>query len=609
MNIIKGYTDSLMNGMTGYDWSAEPTSQNHVMGVNPLPIKIKIRDYIFYTLKDLKRVNGPQAKGETVEFDGWVLIEDPAAAETLMIAFDPRGSVTSNDADAQLLRLRVTQEDDCLVLDGGQGLHIGQPDVFIKVNHGDIDDAINHFRFFLQNHVLPPLTSLDPQLSYNVWYTDDAAERLYLEDAEFAAWMGFDVFTIDASWNEGGSVTPATNDWGAGLGSYQASAVKFPHGIRYLSDKVHELGLQFGLWVDPQNVDSRRVRSGEIPHHWVAQIKGRDLQCDHPTLSLMTELCLGNPEVVTWLKQELARVFAAWRVDWVKWDPSGTASYSCDRADHGHGSEDGARAYFDGRREIMHDLFEKFPALNGWECISDMQISRVNPVDSRYTCFLPAYVNQFVTGPMVGPHVWGSMEYTFGTHESALSLPDAKYYEASFLDYFFRRILAKGGLSMGNITGIVSQRLRNAPLGYNDAFKRNMLQFKRIRHLYREDTYRNNLLEHEEQWRALQYVKRDASEAVLYVFRDGGVQTANIVRLRGLDEHAEYQVSSFNERPGKEKMIGGCELMRDGLTMTLPHPYLAKANYQLAKMDEATRAEFEKQLIYGSDVIVMTKMN
>lgn len=580
---------------------------NELETKNPFPLRLETRRHRFVNLRNMETVEGPAAVGETVEIDGWAFIEDLDSHETWVIAFDTRGSVTSNDTEEKHMRLRIRKEMDHLEIDSGIGLGTGKPQVFVHRGKGDLDDAINGFRDFLQNHVLPPLTDIDPQLSYNVWYTDAAAERLYLEDAEFAAWMGFDVFTIDASWNEGGSIVPATNDWGAGLGSYVESRVKFPHGIRYLSDRVHALGLKFGLWVDPQNVDTRRVTSGEIPESWVARIDGKDLQCDHPTLSLMTELCLGNPEVVEWLKRELSRVLGEWRVDWVKWDPSGTASYNCNRTDHGHGCEDGAKAYFRGRREIMTYLFEKFPHLNGWECIFDMEICRVNPLEGHYRNVLPAYMNRFVTGPMVGPHVWGSMEYTFGTPESQDSLPASPYYEASYMDYFFRRILCAGGLSMGNITGIVSQRLRNAPLGYNDAFKRNMLQYKQYRHLYTEDCYRTGLLDPSDNWNALQYVKRDASEALLYVFRNGGSQGKGILRLRGLDSDAEYTVASWNQRPGKERTFSGRDLTKDGIEVTLPDPYLAKANYSLDRMEETTRKAFEAQLVYGSDVLVLTR--
>lgn len=53
-----------------------------------------------------------------------------------------------------------------------------------------------------------------------------------------------------------------------------------------------------------------------------------------------------------------------------------------------------------------------------------------------------------------------------------------------------------------------------------------MLQYKQYRHLYTEDCYRTGLLDPSDNWNALQYVKRDASEALLYVFRNGEVRAS-----------------------------------------------------------------------------------
>ena len=41
------------------------------------------------------------------------------------------------------------------------------------------------------------------------------------------------------------------NDWTLGLGSYEESKEKFPHGLKNLSDAVHAEGLKFGIWIDP----------------------------------------------------------------------------------------------------------------------------------------------------------------------------------------------------------------------------------------------------------------------------------------------------------------------------------------------------------------------
>jgi len=313
--------------------------------------------------------------------------------------------------------------------------------------------------------------------------------------------------------------------------------------------------------------------------------------------------------VVEWLKNELARIIEEWHVDWIKWDPSGTVSYLCNRTDHGHAAGDGGYAHVKGRREIMNYLIKRFPHLSGWECIFDMRNASVNPINPRCKYILPAYANHFVTGPMVGPYVWGSLEYVFGTSDSEHSLQYSTYYEVSYLDYFFRRLMAQGGLSMGNITGLVSQRLKNAPPGFNDAFKRNIIHFKQYRHMFKEDIYRSKLLENEDKWHAVQYCARDASEAVVFIFRDGSPKGLNRLKLRGLDTSACYKLNSLNQRPGKEKIVRGYELVNEGLDVNLPDPYLATANYKLECMEPDVRREFEKQLQFGSDIIILTRID
>ena len=95
-----------------------------------------------------------------------------------------------------------------------------------------------------------------------------------------------------------------------------------------------------------------------------------------------------------------------------------------------------------------------------------------------------------------------------------------------------------------------------------------MLNFKQYRHLLLEDVYHPKLAV-PEGWSALEYVKPDASEAVLFVFRDRSEAAENRVKLRGLEPQANYLVTSLNERPGRDRTIAGQELMAKGLKI---HP-------------------------------------
>ena len=70
----------------------------------------------------------------------------------------------------------------------------------------------------------------------------------------------------------------------------------------------------------------------------------------------------------------------------IKWDPSATMSYECNRTDHGHGRTDGAYAAYRGRLEIMRvfcsSAFLVFPDLNAIRLYNTR-----GPIPARRTCF------------------------------------------------------------------------------------------------------------------------------------------------------------------------------------------------------------------------------
>lgn len=108
---------------------------------------------------------------------------------------------------------------------------------------------------------------------------------------------------------------------------------------------------------------------------------------------------------------------------------------------------------------------------------------------------------------------------------------------------------------------------------------------------------------------AVEYCKRDASEAVLLVFRDGSPAGSNHVKLRGLDESADYLLTSLNLRPGREKTISGMELVNTGIKVNLPDPYLSTPDCKIEDYQGDIRKDMEKQIQYGSDVIILIRIN
>jgi alpha-galactosidase len=444
---------------------------------------------------------------------------------------------------------------------------------------------------YLKRFVFPAPLPNSPLAVYCIWYTAPRSEELLLDELKFARRIGFEVFYHDASWYEGSSIVPGTNDWSLGLGSYRENLQKFPNGMAAFSRNVRSAGMKFGLWVDPGNVDSRRVTSGEIPDKWLAKIDGKPLQSKHPSLSPMTQLCLGDPEVVAWIEKNLTHIIGEWNLEWLKWDPSGTVNNNCNRTDHGHAARNGSYAAWRGKMQIWSYLAKTFPSLSGFECDPSLQYSRTNPGPRA---LLPGgYEYEFITGPMVSPLVWGS-PYTMKGELTG------DWYSASALDYNIRKHFMHGFV-FGNIDGMISQRLSAAPAGYIEAFQRNLLFFKQYRHLLLEDVYHPKL-RLPENWSSVEYVKADSSEAVVFAFRDGGSVPRNNLKLRGLEPTATYRVTSLNDRPGRDRTFSGSELGASGLDVKLPDDWLVKG-------DGLPDPRYQNQLTYGSDVILLRKVS
>ena len=105
----------------------------------------------------------------------------------------------------------------------------------------------------------PRPVSTDRPVTLNVWeavYFDHSLEPL-LELAERAARVGVERYVLDDGWFGG------RRDDHAGLGDWVVSPDAWPHGLHPLIDRVRDLGMQFGLWVEPEmvNTDSDVARA------------------------------------------------------------------------------------------------------------------------------------------------------------------------------------------------------------------------------------------------------------------------------------------------------------------------------------------------------------
>jgi len=575
--------------------------------INPVFLTLKTPSGGLKTYTSAKGQHGfflDKDASEKRDVPDWLVLENEAAGESILVGGEPglgilgwkavvQRSATGTVIHAGTILIK-DKNGPPAIFELAPGRSVETPISFFAIAKGDSDNAGNETFRYLKHYVFQAPLPDTPLVTYCIWLTERNSEVLLLKELDLAKRVGFDVFYHDATWYEGASVVPGMNDWTLGLGSYQENKEKFPHGIKNLSDAVHAMGLKFGLWIDPGNVDAARVESGEIPTEWLAMVDGKTIGTTHPSLAVTKQLCLGDPKVVSWIEKQLGDIIEKWHLEWIKWDPSSTVTYECNRTDHGHGKTDGAYAAYRGRLEILRYLMERFPNLSGFECDPSLQYARTNP--GPQTLLPGGYTNEFITGPMLSPNVWGSLA-TAGKGDAGGEYLTARWYNASALDYYFRKHFTHG-VTFGNINGMSSQFLSAAPPGFVEALERNLMFFKQYRRLLLEDVYHPTVSD--EGWSSIEYVKEDSTESVVYIFRDKSNKADTSVRLRGLEGNAKYRVTSLNDRPGREREMTGEALMK-GIAVHLPNEWLARG-------DGTFNPEFEDQQTYGSDILLLKRI-
>ena len=198
-----------------------------------------------------------------------------------------------------------------------------------------------------------PIASL---VTYNTWFAygteiDDTSMRA---EMDHAAALGVELFVIDAGWYPGtGAAGPF--DFDAGLGSWTADPARFPNGLGPLREYAHSLGMQFGLWAEPERVNLSLVGAPGVEEAWLAT-EGGQYGSDHAG-----QICLANAAARQWLMDRLTTLLDDVQPDYLKWDNN--MFVNCDRDGHGHGSTDGNFAHTGALYDMLSQLRERYPGM------------------------------------------------------------------------------------------------------------------------------------------------------------------------------------------------------------------------------------------------------
>ena len=249
-----------------------------------------------------------------------------------------------------------------------------------------------------------------------VYFDHDLGRLTALADA--AARVGVERYVLDDGWFHG------RRDDTAGLGDWWVDSDVWPDGLAPLIDTVTGLGMQFGLWVEPEmvNPDSDLARAHP---DWMLQAAGR-LPVEGRQQQVLD---LSHPDAYAYLLDRLDALLVEYPIGYLKWD------HNRDLVDAGS-TRTGAAAVHDNvlaLYALLDELKARHPGLEIESCASGgarVDLGILDHTDRIWTsdCIDPIerltiqkYTGLLVPNELLGAHISGPVSHSTGRrHELSL---------------------------------------------------------------------------------------------------------------------------------------------------------------------------------------------
>ncbi len=409
-------------------------------------------------------------------------------------------------------------------------------------------------------HILPRISATANQpaprvrpVIYNSWeatemnVTEAGQEAL----AEKAAALGIDRFVMDDGW-----FGQRKNDQ-AGLGDWYVNKDKFPNGLKPLIDKVHSLGMDFGLWVEPEMVNPDSDLYRKHPE-WVLHFPGRPESEQRNQLVLN----LARPDVREYVFNFLDELLKENDIAFLKWD------YNRNWSEPGWDQLPAAeqkRVYVEFTRNlygILAELRHRHPNLEIEDCSGG---------GGRVDLGILRYVDEVWTSDNTDPFdrlsIQNGFTYAYTPQVMMAWVTDSPH----SLNHRTTSVAYRMLSSMQGSLGIGANILK-----WNDdersTAKRLIAAYHQVQptivqgQLYRLISPLNG-----SEFSATESVRPDKTQAVVFAFIHSTQEQRGfpVLKLQGLDPATEYTLTSIEGKAGKgtPEVATGAWWMNHGLEM------------------------------------------
>jgi alpha-galactosidase len=397
---------------------------------------------------------------------------------------------------------------------------------------------------------------ISPLVTYNTWFAhgteiDDETVRA---DMRSAASLGVELFVIDAGWAPGAR---SKSDYSTGLGTWAVDSVKFPAGLGSLGDYARSLGMKFGVWVEPERVDTSTLnRAGLARERFLATTGGRYNAGVKNENADAAQICLGDSEARQWVLSQLFRFIDKVRPDYLKWDNN--YWINCTRTSHGHGTQDGNFAHVDGLYTVLAALRARYPDLVIENCSGGG-----NRLDFGMLRYSDVAWMDDVSGPSV--HVRHNLQGLGAVFPPRYLLsfvmddPAEPIHRAADMSLYFRSRMA----------GALGLSIVGSEFGEDDLsdMSREIALYKRLRDVSAEPTFAMLTGQASETdssvWDAMQLSARDTGSGFVLAFRGSSADSHMRIRPLNLWPGTSYQLATSRGRALAQ--ADGATLMQDGV--------------------------------------------
>lgn len=392
---------------------------------------------------------------------------------------------------------------------------------------------------------------------YNSWYatTFNVNEKDQLALAMIAKSIGVEMFVIDDGWFKG-----RINDAG-GLGDWTVDYNKFPEGLNPMIKKINDLGLDFGLWVEPEMVNPNSNLYRKHPD-WVLNFPNRTRHESRNQLVLN----LARKDVYDYLYKSLYNLLKNHNIKYLKWDMNRALSEPGWPSASPEMQREVLIRYVQNLYKLIDELRKEFPGVWFENCSSgggrvDLgMLSRTDafwasdntdPIDRLFIQY--SFLGFLPANTMIS---WTTNE---DNHQGRPSL-----------EYRFD-VAMSGMLGVGNdITKWTKEDITVAT--------EKIAKYKQIRPIIGNGILYRLVSPYENNKCALQFMSKEGDEGVLFLYNLNEIKKGakedseanNILQLRGLNEEGLYKIE------GDTLIYKGSFLMRTGISWRVSGPFKSK---------------------------------